>query len=68
MEHNAKFPEHNKYKINKSEFELQTALQNTLQYCDLFTVATPELANFYDKFHNNIKVIPNRLDKNQWYN
>lgn len=61
-------PEHNKYKINKSEFELQTALQNTLQYCDLFTVATPELANFYDKFHNNIKVIPNRLDKNQWYN
>lgn len=60
-------PEHNDYKINKSETELQTALQNTLQYCDLFTVATPELANFYDKFHNNIKVIPNRLDKNQWY-
>lgn len=44
---------------------LQTTL-NMFQYCHKLTVASPELANKYNKYHKNIVIIPNRLNENEW--
>lgn len=46
--------------------DLAKRLRATLAMCDRFVVTTPALAEAYRDFHQDIVVVPNRLDANKW--
>lgn len=46
--------------------ELPKRLRQVLGMCDCFTVTTAPLADAYQKFHDNIVVVPNYIDDTLW--